>query len=319
MKNTTLLIAGGTGFIGQALVTHLSAQGFVIWVLGRDSEKIKAIFGDTVTPLQWDTLQQCDTTFDGIINLTGESIASGRWSKARKARLISSRLNTTRALVQFCLATQFKLSTQLESKQQCRPMVFIQASAIGFYGDQGQHILTENSAPKPCFAHSLCQQWEAAIDPLITSNIRVCIARLGVVLDKNNGAFPQMAMPFKGKLALRQGNGTQWFSWLSLSDALAAFTWLIQQPRANGIYNFTSPMPLTNTDFTHWLGEYFRCHLKGFIPAALLRLMLGEMADELILVSQRVVPLRLQTEGFIFQHPTLRIFLDDDKKAKNTD
>ena len=299
MKNKTLLIAGGTGFIGQALAARLNAQGFDVWVVGRDAKKIKKNCGAQVKALQWDALQECETSFAGIINLTGESIASGRWSSAKKARLINSRFNATRALVKFCLAAR-----QL-------PNFFIQTSAIGFYGSQGEQTITENSAPTACFAHDLCKQWEAAIDPLITTNIRVCIARLGVVLDKSGGAYPQMAAPFKCKIALTQGDGTQWFSWLSLHDALAAFMWLIKQPQASGIYNLTSPMPLTNRDFTHWLGEHYGCRLKGFIPAPLLRLMLGEMADELILASQRVVPLRLQTEGFIFQHSTLRIFLDE--------
>ena len=299
MKNKTFLIAGGTGFIGQALVAHLHKQGFAVWVLGRNNEKIKKSLGPMVTPLQWNELQQCTMSFDGIINLTGESIASGRWTNAKKTRLIASRLNATQALVRFCLAASRP------------PTVFIQASAIGFYGSQGEQILTENSAPAQGFAHQLCRQWEAAVDPLITSNIRVCIARLGVILDKSNGAFRQMAAPFKFKVALMQGDGAQWFSWLSLRDVLAAFIWLIDQPRANGIYNFTSPMPLTNADFTHWLSEHFGCQLKTSIPGPILRLLLGEMADELILASQRVIPLRLQTEGFIFQHPTLRIFLDD--------
>jgi uncharacterized protein (TIGR01777 family) len=288
-----ILVAGGSGFIGRALCEQLSTLGYRVWVLSRKSQKTRQSM-PFVNTLNWTQLHTTSQRFLAIINLAGESIAGGRWTPRYQERLVTSRLQTTLELVSFCQNT---ISP---------PAVFINASAIGFYGDHGCEVITEQSATRDCFSHRLCAQWEESLKPLReTSNIRMCIARFGVVLAPKGGAFPTMALPFKLKLALQNGDGQQWFSWVALSDAVRAVIWLLENDSATGAYNVCSPQPIKNVDFVKQLRLRYDARFSWKIPENFLRLVLGEMAEELLLASQRVVPDRLLEEGFKFNHIAL--------------
>ncbi|HEY7772556.1 MAG TPA: TIGR01777 family oxidoreductase [Marinagarivorans sp.] len=288
-----VLIAGGTGFVGRALAAQLNRSGYAITVLGRNAEKAQKLlpFADV---LSWSELDSYKGAFDAIVNLAGASIAGGRWTRAKKERLESSRIQTAQALVAYC---QNAVSP---------PKVFINASAIGFYGSHGNSVITEKTPPKPCFSHRLCHNWEQTLTPLKEATaIRLCIARLGVVLAPKGGAFAQMALPFKAKVALQNGDGQQWFSWVALEDVVTALQWMLENELACHVYNVTSPEPVKNSEFTKHLANKYETKLSATMPAKLLQLMLGEMADELILASQRVVPDQLLEEGFRFNYVSL--------------
>ena len=289
-----VLIAGGSGFVGQALAKQLNTAGYEVTILSRNPNKARALL-PFAQVLSWDQLASgLDTPVAAIINLAGASIAGGRWTASKKERLVSSRIQSTQALVSFC---------QNAAKV---PRVFINASAIGFYGDHGNAVITEETQPNSCFSHRLCDDWEQTLTPLKeTTDIRLCIARLGVVLASSGGAFGQMALPFKAKVALQNGDGQQWFSWVALQDVLNALQWMLENELACDTYNVTSPEPVRNTEFTKHLANHFETKVTLKVPAKLLQLALGEMADELILASQRVVPDQLVEEGFRFRHVML--------------
>lgn len=295
-----VLISGGSGFIGQHLTQHLSTKGYTVVIVGRSQvDNANGTF-ETIT---WDELD-AQAPFEIIINLAGASIAGKRWSHNYKKCLLDSRLITTQHLIRFCQKTEKP------------PSLFINASAIGFYGDQQNNAVTEVSEPADSFSHQLCQQWEDSISPLQESSLkenlvtRLCILRLGVVLDAKGGAFPQMAFPFKMKAAVRNGSGRQWFSWVALADAIRIIQWFIDTPNTKGPYNATAPEPLTNLALTKALSNHYRTLFNATLPAAAIKLLFGQMGEELLLASQKVIPERLLKEGFEFKHPDIASWLN---------
>lgn len=287
-----ILIAGGSGFVGQHLTQAFVQRGIHVSILGRNKPEDLSTHGasDFIT---WKAFSSVEG-YDAIINLTGAGIADKRWSQRYKKTLLNSRINTTRALVHACL------------KAKKPPPVFINASAIGFYGHQGDAAITEQTPPAHSFSHQLCSQWEEVLKPLQThSRIRTCIARLGVVLAKEGGAFEKIRKPFEMKCALYNGDGQQWFSWIAIEDVISAMAWLIETETASGIYNLTAPTPVTNNDFTQQLGQHYKTLVTLPLPKFMIKSMLGEMGEELLLASQRVLPEKLNNETFQFKHSTL--------------
>lgn len=290
------MVAGGTGFIGETLVQRLVARGDDVAVLTRNPSKVRAGRG-----LQWDGRTQGAWSeeaarADVVINLAGENISEGRWTAERKRRLIDSRLNATRAIVE---ALQEALQ-----HEPARPRTLISASAIGFYGDRGDEVLDENAPRGEGFLAELVEQWESAAraaEPLA----RLVIVRFGVVLAPDGGALKKLLLPFKLGVGGPIGNGRQWMSWIVRDDALRLVEWTIDNPSARGIYNATAPAPARNIDFSRTLGRVL--HRPAFLPAPAfaLRIALGQMADEALLASQRVLPTRAVAEGFTFSSPTI--------------
>lgn len=294
-----ILIAGGSGFIGRHLAVALHHQGYLVDIVGRDASKIMKAT-PFATPITWASLAGCTehpSKYQAIINLTGHSIAAGRWTSAQKERLLSSRIDAVESLIRYCMKTQFEGT-------------FINASAIGFYGGQGDQRITESTAPADCYSNTLCAAWEAALNPLIDHKaIRVCVARFGVVMSNDGGAFPQMALPFKAKVAVQNGNGQQWFSWIALEDAVKALIFLIENTQLAGAYNIVAPEPLTNKTLTAHLAAHYHTLLTLTAPASILKLAMGQMAEELLLASQRVAPSKLQQSGFTFTHNDMSSWL----------
>lgn len=287
-----ILITGGTGFIGSALTKSLIKQGNSVTVLSRAPDKVASICGPGVTALSDIHQLMPDNSFDVIINLAGAPIFDARWSESRKQLLRDSRINLTTQLVEHM------------SRMAVKPQVFISGSAIGYYGDQGDHILTEQSATRPDFSQQLCADWEAAALSAEQFGIRVCLIRTGLVIAEGGGILQRMLLPFCLGLGGRLGTGKQWMSWIHRQDWIAIAEAMIADESMQGAYNATAPNPVTNTEFTKILATCLKRPALLPVPAWLLKTLLGEMS-ELVLASQRVVPERLQSHGFKFQYPTL--------------
>jgi uncharacterized protein (TIGR01777 family) len=288
-----IIVAGGSGFIGEPLVRRLVARGDDVAVLTRNPSKVHA-----GRPVKWDPSSYGSwvddvTGADVIINLAGENVGGGRWTEARKSRIMESRVTATRAL----------FDAMARKPSQTRTL--INASAIGYYGDRGDAQLDENSTPGNGFLTEVTQRWEelARTAERIT---RVVILRFGIVLAADGGALAKLLLPFRLGAGGPMGTGQQWMSWIDREDVLRMIEWSIDRETTRGIYNATSPNPATNRDFAHALGRSL--HRASIIPtpAIALRLALGsEMANEMLVGGQRVLPKRATEEGFQFAYPTL--------------
>ena len=288
-----IVVAGGSGFIGEPLVRRLIANGHDVAVLSRNPSKVEAGRG-----VAWDGASQGSwsaeaATADAIVNLAGENIGEGRWTDARKRRLIDSRLDATRALVEAIHG------------QPARRRTFINASAVGFYGDRGDESLDESSDRGSGFLADLVVQWEAAARES-ESLARLVIVRFGIVLAANGGALGKMLMPFRLGAGGPLGTGKQWMSWIDREDVVRLIEWALTGEAVLGTYNATAPQPVRNRDFARALGAALRRPALVPTPALALRLALGaERANELLLISQLVLPERAQREGFTFESPTI--------------
>ena len=284
-----ILITGGTGFIGQALCPRLAAAGHEVVLLSRQA-KPRLPTGASTSVTRLDELDAGE--FDGVINLAGEPIADGRWTPSRRKLLLDSRVETTAKLVEWM------------QRAKRPPGVLVSGSAVGYYGEQGEREITEDTVPTPGFTHDLCAAWEREAGRVATLGVRVGIARIGVVLDRDGGALAKMLPAFRMGAGGRLGSGQHWFPWIHRDDMAAILQWLLETPTASGAYNASAPNPVTNDAFTRALGRALGRPTVLPMPAAALKLLFGEMS-ELLLVSDRMVPKRLVEEGFKFRYPDL--------------
>jgi len=284
-----ILITGGTGFIGQALCPRLAAAGHEVVLLSRQAKpRLPKGAATSVTAL--DALDAGE--FGGVINLAGEPIGDGRWTPARRKLLLDSRIETTSRLVEWM------------QRAKRPPGVLVSASAVGYYGEQGEREITEDTPPTPGFTHDLCAAWEREAARAAALGVRLCIPRIGVVLDRDGGALAKMLPAFRMGAGGRLGSGQHWFPWIHREDMAAILQWLLETPAASGAYNASAPNPVTNEGFTRSLGRALGRPTVLPMPAAALKLLFGEMS-ELLLVSDRMVPRRLLQEGFQFRYPNL--------------
>ena len=284
-----VLITGGTGFVGQALCPALEAAGHEAVILTRQSRP-RLPHGATSAATR---LADLDAgSFDAVVNLAGAPIGDARWTEGRRKLLRDSRVDTTSALVAWMRSARK------------RPQLLVSASAVGYYGEQGDRPITEDTPPTPGFTHDLCAAWEAEAQKATALGVRVCIMRIGVVLDRGGGALAKMLPAFKLGAGGRLGHGRHYFPWIHRDDVVAACRWLLESPIASGAYNLSAPNPVTNAEFTRELGRALRRPAVLPMPEAALRLLFGDMAD-LLLASDRMLPQRLLDAGFRFRHPTL--------------
>lgn len=281
-----IVIAGGTGLIGEPLVRTLTSRGDDVAVLSRNPSRVRAGRG-----VAWSAAASEVAAADAIVNLAGENIGGGRWTAARKQKLIASRIEPTRALVDAL-------------PDDGKPRTFVNASAVGFYGDRGDEILDEGSPSGDGFLAQLVRDWEREASRA-QERARTVIARFGVVLSKEGGALAKMLPPFKLGGGGVVGSGRQWMSWVDRDDVVGFLAWTLATRGAEGIYNVTSPQPVTNREFTKVLAAALHRPAIVPIPAFALRVAFGEMADETLLVSQRAVPKRAMAEGFVFRYAAL--------------
>lgn len=288
-----IVVAGGSGFIGDPLVRRLLARGDDVAVLTRNPSKVDA--GRAVVwnpPAQGDWSDEV-AKGDVVINLAGENVGGGRWTAERKKRIMESRVAATSALV------------EAMSRKPAQTRTFVSASASGFYGDRGDESLDENSTPGSGFLAEVTKRWEElarGAKPFA----RVVIIRFGVVLAKDGGALAKLLLPFRLGAGGPMGSGQQWMPWIDRDDILRIIEWSVDRDAARGTYNATAPAPARNRDFARTLGRVL--HRPTFMPtpAFALRIALGsEMADEMLLGGQRVFPKRAQDEGFAFAYPDL--------------
>jgi uncharacterized protein (TIGR01777 family) len=285
----TVLVSGATGFIGGHLVRYFLTRGDKVVVLTRRPDVALDRFGPHVRIVtSLDTLP-AETRIDAIINLAGAAVLGMPWSAARRAQLIRGRVETTRALTTFMARLD----------QPVR--VFISASAVGFYGVRGDEILDENARPMPIFQSQLCQEWEAASRGAATVGARVVRLRLGMVLGADGGALPRLAIPMRLGLGAILGTGRQWLPWIHIDDLVRLVEFAIDRPVVRSALNAVSPEPITHRRFQEALAGTLRRPLWLRVPAVLLRVLLGEMA-QLLVDGQRVLPTRTVARGFRFRH-----------------
>ncbi len=284
-----ILVTGGTGFVGQTLCPALATAGHEVVILTRQSApQLPKGVVSAVTRL--DDLDA--SSFGGVVNLAGAPIGDARWTESRKKLLLDSRVNTTERLVAWM------------ARAKRRPPVLVSASAVGYYGEQGDRPVTEDTPPTPGFTHDLCAAWEREAEKAAELGVRVCLMRIGVVLDEGGGALAKMLPAFRMGAGGRLGTGKHWFPWIHRADVTAVCQWLIQNDKARGAYNVGAPNPVTNAEFTRALGRALGRPTVLPMPEAALKLLFGEMS-ELLLVSDRMLPKRLLDEGFKFRYPDL--------------
>ena len=287
-----VLITGATGLVGTALVESLKRDGHYVCRLLRNKSDYDEQETKHGCDVAWDprsgNFGSAAENADAIVNLAGAPIADGRWTEDRKELLRNSRVETTRGLV----AAIEKMSP--------RPQVLVSASAIGYYGPRGDEILTEASGPRDGFLSRLTEEWEAAALQARSLGVRVVLARFGIILSKNGGALPPMMVPFKIGVGGKLGSGTQWMSWITLDDVVRIIRFVIEGEAISGAVNVVAPQPVTNAQFTEVLAKAMRRPAFFSVPRVVLETLLGEMADEMLLASQRVVPESLQQHGYQF-------------------
>lgn len=288
-----ILVSGASGLVGSALVPDLEKKGHEVYRLVRRLPKAneRKIFWD---PDCEEIEQEALEGFDAVIHLGGESIAEGRWTAAKKARIRESRVQST----DFLSRTLAALSRP--------PKTFACASATGFFGNRGDEELTENSPPGEGFLAEVCREWEAATAPAEEKGVRVLHLRFGVILSEKGGAFTKMLPPFKLGIGGKLGDGKQYVSWIALTDVVRAISYLLEKTEMVGAVNLVSPDPVTNEEWTRTLGEVLHRPTFFRMPAFAAKIAFGEMAEEALLASVKVVPQKLQESGFQFEHPELK-------------
>ena len=290
-----ILISGSHGLVGTALIKALQPDGHDIYRLVRH-------YPDSPDQIEWSPERYSIALsliegFDAVVHLAGESIAEGRWTDEKKRKIRESRTKGT------------KLLADALGNLTARPRVMLSASAIGYYGDRDDEVLTEASAPGNDFLSEVCVEWENATSHAKAMGVRVVNTRFGIILDKEGGALKKMLPPFRMGIGGRIGSGKQWMSWIALDDVVGALKFALTNESLAGPVNFVAPNPVRNADFTKALGHALSRPTFLPIPAFGVRFAFGEMADALLLSSQRVEPKVLNEAEYQFQYPSLKLAL----------
>lgn len=287
------VMTGATGLVGVSLVNRLVARGDTVTVLSRDPSRVnlparRVVRWDAASPLPEGALDGADA----VVHLAGESVADGRWTAARRRRMVDSRVQSGSALVDAI------------GRAGTKPRVLVSASAVGIYGDRGAEVLDEESTPGRGFLADVCMAWERSVEAVEPHGVRRVSVRLGVVLARGGGALAKMLPVFRAGLGGKLGSGQQWFPWIHLDDAVGILLHALDDGRARGALNAVSPGPVTNEEFTRALGHALHRPALFTVPRAALALAMGEMGS-VLLDSQRVMPKRALEQGFAFRHPGL--------------
>jgi len=301
-----ILITGGTGLIGRKIVNELCIQGAFVKILTRNVKKARVLFSNSYALEFLDSKKYDDPLIlksvieetDAVINLAGMNVGDRRWNEAFKEEIYSSRINTTKLLVD-----SIKLS-------QNKPDSFISASGVGVYGDKKDERINEDSLTGNDFLADVCVDWENEALKAADLGVRVVILRTGIVLDKNDGALPELIMPFKFYIGAYQGNGRQWFSWIHIDDIVQIYLLALENTKIEGIVNAVSPDPVTNKSFIKSVSEFKKTLFLIPVPAFVMKIVAGEFAWNL-LTGQKVFPDKLVKVGYNFKFPDLNSALSD--------
>ncbi|MGF1631724.1 MAG: TIGR01777 family oxidoreductase [Kiloniellaceae bacterium] len=291
-----VLVTGGTGFVGRRLVAVLLAAGHHVTVMTRDPRKAATL----PTPLRivTDFAEIAENIpVDAIVNLAGEPLADGLWTRAKRSTIIASRVTTTRRMIDW-----------LGERRQ-KPQVLVSASAVGWYGLRGDEALSEQDTARVCFTQEVCVRWEQEARKAEHLGVRVVRLRIGLVLGREGGLLASMLTPFEFGLGGKLGDGAQWMSWIVRDDLVRLILYALENERLEGAVNATAPNPVRNADFTRALARALRRPAVLALPAGLLRRVAGDLARELLLGGQRVLPVKAETAGFVFRQPTLEAAL----------
>lgn len=293
--NSKILVSGSSGLIGAALLPSLQSSGWSV---------VQLVRGQTTGEgrIAWDPAQplapQIVSGFDAVIHLAGESIF-GRWGEAKKAKIMNSRVDGT-----------LNLSQALAHAEE-KPKVFISGSAVGYYGNRGDELLREESAPGAGFLAQVVEKWEEATMPAVQADIRTAHIRTGVVLSAKGGALRTMLTPFRVGLGGRIGNGRQWMSWIHVQDMVGAIHHILKNDLLQGPVNMVAPKPASNAEFTKTLASALSRPAIFPMPDFVVKTVFGEMGEELLLASQKVEPARLISSGYPFRFSDLRSALQN--------
>jgi uncharacterized protein (TIGR01777 family) len=291
-----VLVTGASGLIGTALVSHMAAHGDKVLRLVRRAQPNRPdeiVWDPASGKLDGDRLQG----MDAVVHLAGENIASGRWTAVRKRRILESRIEGTRLLARRLAALHKP------------PQVMISASGVAIYGDRGNEILTEESGSGSGFLADVCRQWEREATALDEGPVRLILLRMGMILSSEGGALARMLPPFRFGVGGRLGAGKQYMSWIALDDLVDVIRFAIDSPSLHGAVNAVAPAPVTNQEFTRALGNVLKRPTLFSVPSFAVRFLFGEMGQELLLSSIRVVPGRLLASGFRFRFPEIEAAL----------
>ncbi|MDI6765627.1 MAG: TIGR01777 family oxidoreductase [Bacteroidota bacterium] len=298
-----IIIAGGTGFIGSELIRRLLDAKNNVILLSRNPDTGKSIKDDSFQIVKWDgkTMGEWARHIDGvdaIINLTGENIAAKRWSEKQKTRLLQSRIEPTRAIVNAI------------SEASCKQRILINASAVGYYGNFGTGDVTEAEPRGVGFLSDLCEQWEREAMYAEKYKTRVVLLRIGVALDPSGGALKRMLLPFRLFIGGPLGSGKQWFPWIHREDVVNIIFFALEKQSLSGEVNVSSPSPVMMNEFSSSLGKAIGRPSWMPVPSFMLKLMLGEMS-EMLIGGRRIIPKKLLEAGYKFKFPTLHDALEN--------
>ena len=287
-----VLVTGSTGLVGSALLPFLKSKGHEVFRLVRSQAKAGP------AEIYWNPEQGIDDTsrlegMDAVIHLAGENISEGRWTEEKKARIRDSRVRGTRVL------------SETLARLAAPPRALLSASAVGYYGDRGDEIVSEESPPGSDFLAQVCRDWEAAAEPAARKGIRVVYLRFGVIFTPKGGALSKILAPFQFGVGGRLGSGKQYMSWITLDDVIGVIDYALKVETMRGPVNVVAPNPVTNYEFTKTLGRVLSRPTLFPVPSFAIRLAFGEMGNAALLSSTRAVPARLQESGYVFQHPEL--------------
>ena len=296
-----ILLTGGTGLIGSEFIRQYSHE-HEFTVISRNAVKANRKLGDNVKIVESVSSIENFKNFDAVINLAGEPIADKRWTDTQKKIICDSRWDITSELV-----------SKINSCD-TPPSVFLSGSAIGYYGNQGDKVVTEENSPHNEFTHELCAKWEAIAQSVDQTKTRVVILRTGVVLTEKGGALGKMALPFKLGAGGTLGSGSQYLAWIHLQDMVRAISFLLENSACSGAFNLTAPEPVTNKVFSKALAKSLNRPCLFNVPGFVMKVAMGE-SSTMILEGQRVIPQKLTTAGFSFKFPSIDEALSDIYRA----
>jgi hypothetical protein len=299
-----IIITGATGFIGRVLCRELLEAGYHVIALSRNADRGREILGGGVVVKDWDgrSSQGWKELANGayaIVNLAGENISTGRWTEKKKQRILRSRLDAGKSVVE--------VVAEVEKK----PRVVIQSSGIGYYGSTSDEMVDESSPPGKGFLTDVAQEWEASTKKVESWGIRHVVIRTGVVLGREGGALPRLLTPFRFFVGGPLGSGNQWFPWIHLEDEVGAIGYLMENEDLSGPFNLCATEPVIMKHFCQTLGKIMRRPSWLPIPGLMLRLLFGQMAEEALLSGQRALPKRLLDGGYRFKYPNLKPALEE--------
>ena len=291
-----VIITGATGFIGRALSDRLVEAGYEVVGLSRDPESGRQLLGDRITVLQWDGRSTAgwggyaDEAY-AFINLAGEGIASGRWTRRKMRSILRSRLDAGRAVSDAAAGAKSK------------PKVVIQSSGIGYYGSRGDETLDESSSPGEGFLPEVAREWEKSTKGVEALGVRHVTIRTGIVLGNHGGALPRLLTPFRFFVGGPLGSGKQYFPWIHIADEVGAICFLMEHEDLRGAFNLVAPEQISMKHFCRILGKVMRRPSWFRVPGFVFSLLYGQMADEVLLSGQKATPKRLLAAGYRFRYP----------------